>query len=107
MTKKQPFNFRLLGLIALVLGFSHYFPKTLVSILGTENPWTSYFYMYGLGLVCFGIGLMVILKQGALNLHRGTERFWFHVLLGGFVFFSTLHGVWIILAIHYPFKGGM
>lgn len=106
-SKKQSLNYRLLGMIAGVLAISHFFPRALIRVLGTENPWTSYFYMYGLGFVCFAIGMMVIMKQGSLNIRRGNERFWFHMLLGGFVFFSTLHGVWIILAIHYPYKGGM
>ena len=105
--KKKSLNLKLIGIISGTLAISHYFPQALIRVLGTENPWASYFYMYGLGLVCFVLGMFVILKQGALNIRRGNERFWFYILLGGFLFFSTLHGIWIILAIHYPYKGGV
>jgi hypothetical protein len=102
---KKPLSLKFWALIAGVIAICYFYPRILVGLLGKENPWTSYFYMYGFGLVTFAIGMLVILKSGALKPGRGNERMWMHLLLGGFVFFSTLHGLWVILAINIPFKG--
>ena len=93
------------GLVVGIFAICYFYPRLLVNVLGESNPWTSYFYMYGFGLVTFAIGMLVILKSGALKPSRGNERMWMHMLLGGFVFFSTLHGLWVILALNVPFKG--
>lgn len=95
------------GLIAVaIIAFSYVYPRLLIEYLGESNPWTSYLYMYGLGLVCFLTGLLLILKTKACQLGRGHDTFWFKVLVFGYVFFATLHGTWIYLAISLPVKGG-
>ena len=37
---------------------------------------------------------------------RGREGFWFLVLIGGFLFFLLLHGLWILAALRAPYLGG-
>lgn len=103
---KRKLNPKFWAVVAGILAICYFYPRALVSLLGEDNPWTSYFYMYGFGLVTFSVGMFVILKSGALNPHRGNERMWMHLLLGGFVFFSTFHGIWIILALNIPYLGG-
>ena len=39
----------ILILIPLCLAFIFFYPRMLIATLGPENPWTSYFYQYGLG----------------------------------------------------------
>ena len=93
--------------IAVLLGIVFAFPRLLSTWLGNDNPWTSYLYMYGFGLVFFSLGILLILKTGACKPGRGRDRFWLGVLLGGFVFFATLHAVWILAALYLPQQGGM
>lgn len=92
--------------IPLVLAFIYIYPRVLIANLGEANPWTSYFYQYGFGLVFFLIGIWLILKQGACRLGRGHDSFWFGVLILGFLFFAIGHAVWIVLALKVPYLGG-
>lgn len=105
MSRKK-LNLRFWGVLFGIIAFCYVYPRILVSVLGEDNPWTSFLYMYGFGLLTFGLGMGVILKAGSLNPNRGNERLWMHLLVGGFVFFSTLHGVWIVLALNLPYLGG-
>ena len=89
-----------------ILAFVFYYPRFLIDRLGESNPWTSYLYQYGFGLVFFVVGLCVILGSGACKLGRGRDTFWFGVLLAGFVGFATLHAVWIVAAQQVPYLGG-
>ena len=96
---------RLLGTIAGLLVFIFVFPRVLVQMLGPENPWTSYLYMYGFGLITFMIGIWVIRSSGALVLGRGHDSYWYKVLIGGYLFFAALHGFWVFIAVSTPVKG--
>lgn len=82
------------------------FPRLLVARLGLENPWTSYAYLYGNGLVVFLIGLWIVLRSGACRFGRGRDTYWFVVLLLGYLFFAALHAGWILAATRLPFHGG-
>ena len=97
----------LFPIVLLVVAVITYaYPRLLMQIFEENSPWISYFYLYGNGLIFFCIGLWVILSSGACQLGRGRDSFWFGVLVFGFVFFATLHGVWVLLAIHMPHLGG-
>ena len=92
--------------IPVVLAFIFLYPRLLIHQFGEANPWTSYLYQYGFGLVFFLIGIWLILKQGACQLGRGRDSFWFGVLIAGFLFFAIGHAVWIVLALKVPYLGG-
>jgi len=92
-------------IILSLAGFYYLFPRFLIEALGKENPWTSYLYMYGLGFSAFGLGMMLILKTGALVPGRGHDSLWLKVLIGGFAFFASLHGLWVFFALNMPYKG--
>jgi hypothetical protein len=105
---KGPVSPIVVGITALVILFVVYFyPRFLVRTLGPADPWTSYLYQYGMGLMVFLVGLALILRTGACQLGRGRDGFWFKVLLGGFVFFAALHALWILAALHIPFLGSV
>ncbi len=88
-------------LVSLVVAF--FFPRILIHTLGEAHPVTSYLYMYGLGFMVFLIGLVVVLRFGACRPNeRPLDAFWFKVMIGGFVFFLSLHGLWILLALKMP-----
>lgn len=91
--------------IAVALLVIYAYPRLVVAWLGTDSPWTSYLYMYGLGFGFFSIGIWLILKSGACVFGRGRDTFWFGVLIGGFIFFAGLHAAWIVAAQQIPFLG--
>jgi hypothetical protein len=91
----------------LVLAFIFIFPRLIVAWLGEASPWTCYLYQYGLGLVTFVIGIVLIRKTGACQMGRGRDTYWFKWLIAGFLIFAITHAVWIVLATEMPVKGGM
>ena len=36
---------------------------------------------------------------------RGRDTLWVSLVLGGLVFFVSLHATWIALALYFPYKG--
>ncbi|MEX0321910.1 MAG: hypothetical protein AB3N63_07100 [Puniceicoccaceae bacterium] len=95
------------GLITVVLlAFVFIFPRILISLLGEANPWTSYLYQYGFGLIFFLMGIYIIFKSGSCKLGRGHDSFWFGVLIGGFIFFASAHALWIVASLTIPYAGG-
>lgn len=96
----------LLGIVILVvLLFTYSYPRALISSLGIDNPWTSYLYQYTFGLLFFSLGIFMILKTKACIPGRGRDSLWLKVLVGGFIFFASLHAIWVALALYIPFKG--
>ncbi len=94
------------ALLPLILAIAYFFPRFLVNTLGMENPWTSFFYLYGFGAIYSGLGVLLVLKTGACRLDRPRDRFWMKMVIGGFFYFAALHAVWIYLAVSIPYLGG-
>ena len=67
--------------------------------MGIPDYWWPYIYLYGVGLVIFVTGLTIILRSKACNLARKRDRFWFGVLIFGFVWYAGIHLVWYLAAI--------
>ncbi len=61
--------------------------------------WWPYLYQYGVGLVIFVTGLVLILRYKSCVLSRQQDRFWFGVLLFGFVWYAGIHLLWYLAAI--------
>lgn len=93
-------------IIAGLLAFVFFFPRVIIRLWGAGNPWTSYFYQYGLGLVFFLIGLWVILSSGACVPGRGRDTFWLGILIAGFIFLAVVHALWIWISLVVPYRGG-
>lgn len=108
MIEKTYKNKLLLPTITIVsLAIIFFYPRLIISLLGPADPWTSYLYQYGLGLLVFSIGITLILKTKACVLGRGKDSFWFKWLIGGFICFAIMHAIWIYLSLSMPVKGGM
>jgi hypothetical protein len=80
-------------------------PRLIVSIFGIDGHWTPFVYQYALGGLVFGIGLWVIRASGACDWSNPRDRFWFRVLIFGYLAYATMHGVVTWLAVAVPFKG--
>ena len=62
--------------------------------------WWPYVYQYGVGLIIFLIGLWLILGYKSCVLSRRQDRFWFGVLIFGFLWYAGIHLLWYLAAIH-------
>ncbi|HSW56022.1 MAG TPA: hypothetical protein VLH59_13115 [Ignavibacteriaceae bacterium] len=64
------------------------------------NSWLPFIYLYGVGGIFFLIGMIIIKKSGALDTTKKSHRRWFKILLFGFIYFTLIHGILIIAALH-------
>lgn len=62
--------------------------------------WWPYLYQYGVGVVVFGLGLLLILRTGACVPARREDRFWLGVLIGGFLWYAGIHLAWYLAALY-------
>ena len=94
----------LLGL--MFIAAVYFWPRYLSETLGEKNPWMSYLYTYGLGILFFAFTVFWIFSSPSPNPKKQKQdRFWLFVFCGALGFGITLHGVWIWFAVSYPFKG--
>ena len=91
----------------ILLLFIYAYPRLIIAWLGEANPWTSYLYLYGFGGGFFMMGIFIILRTGSCKLGRGHDKLWFWVLITGFIFFATVHALWIVASLEIPYKGGV
>ena len=62
--------------------------------------WYPFLYQYGVGLVIFLIGLTLILKYRSCDLSRSRDRYWFGVLIFGFIWYAGIHFLWHLAALY-------
>jgi hypothetical protein len=62
--------------------------------------WWPFLYQYGVGLIIFLIGLAMILGYRSCVLTRKHDRFWFGVLIFGFLWYVSIHLAWYLAAIY-------
>ena len=93
-----------LALMAAVSAAVYFFPRLLVSRLGGDSPWLSYFYTYGMGGIVFGLSAIWIFSRKRAALRRKEERLWLLAVLCGLSFSCLAHGLWIFLAVSFPVK---
>jgi len=66
-----------------------------------SHTWLPYIYLYGVGGIFFIIGIIITYKSGAMNLKKKKHRFWFKILLFGFVYYMALHFFLTIAALYW------
>ena len=79
-------------------------PRAVVGVVGDVNPWAAFLYQYLLGGMVFCIGLLIIRRSGACDFDRPGDRFWFNVLIFGYLWYAGIHAVLILLATSIPQK---
>ena len=82
-----------------------FFPRWLVSHLGEAHFLSSYLYIYGFGLPFFILGIYLLIRSRAINLKVVGERKWLFFFILGLTWSMLAHGMWIFVAVHFPFKG--
>ncbi|MFL3007005.1 MAG: hypothetical protein ACJZ10_03280 [Candidatus Neomarinimicrobiota bacterium] len=63
------------------------------------HTWFPFIYLYGAGGIAFLIGMFLIIKTRALNLDKIHHKKWLFVLVFGFLYYATIHGSFIIMAL--------
>jgi len=64
-----------------------------------SHTWLPYIYLYGVGGLLFGSGLIITLKSGSLDLKRPGHKMWLAVLIFGFIWFMVMHALWNLAAL--------
>lgn len=64
------------------------------------QTWLPFIYLYGVGGILFLIGLIVIRKSGAINLKLKRHRYWYRVLIFGYLYFVAMHAFLTIAALY-------
>jgi hypothetical protein len=70
-------------------------------MLSFENTWLPFIYLYGVGGFFFIIGIIITLKSGALDLKKKKHKFWFRVIIFGFLWFAAIHFILNIAALYW------
>jgi hypothetical protein len=65
------------------------------------NSWLPFIYLYGGGGIFFVIGIIITKKAGALDFKKKKHRYWFKVLLFGFLYYMAIHFILIIAALYW------
>lgn len=92
-------------IIISILFFIFFYSRFITENFDHANPWTSYLYQYGFGVLVFVLGMYIIIKNKALKFGRWYDSVWFSVLIGGFVFYALFHAIWILVSIYLPYYG--
>jgi hypothetical protein len=66
-----------------------------------SHTWLPYIYLYGVGGIFFVIGIIITKRSGAMDFTKKKHRFWFKVLLFGFVYYMALHFFLTIAALYW------
>ncbi|HIA39210.1 MAG TPA: hypothetical protein EYN86_06920 [Planctomycetes bacterium] len=65
-----------------------------------DRSWLPYIYLYGVGGILFLGGMFLIFRSKACDWSRPTHRRWAKVLIFGYFWYATLHGVQIYAALN-------
>ena len=65
-----------------------------------ENTWLPFIYLYGVGGIFFLTGMLLIRKTGAVDFSKKLHRYWYKVMIFGFVYFVLLHTLLILAALY-------
>lgn len=70
-------------------------------MLPFEHSWLPFIYLYGLGGILFILGIIITHRATALDLSRPKHRMWMVILIFGFVWYFSIHGLLNLAAMNY------
>jgi hypothetical protein len=65
------------------------------------NSWLPFIYLYGVGGIFFFYGIYIIKRSGAIDLRIKRHRFWYRVMLLGYLYFVIMHATLTIAALYF------
>ena len=63
------------------------------------HTWLPFIYLYGVGGIAFLIGMYLITRTRALSLDKIHHKKWLFVLIFGFIYYASIHGAFIMMAL--------
>ncbi len=66
-----------------------------------SHTWLPFIYLYGVGGIFFIIGIIITKKSKAMDLSNKKHRYWFKILIFGFVYYMALHFFLTIAALYW------
>ncbi len=70
-------------------------------MLTFADTWLPFIYLYGVGGIFFLVGMIIIKKSGAINLNIKRHRYWYRVLIFGYLYFALMHAILISWALYW------
>ena len=64
------------------------------------QSWLPFIYLYGVGGLFFLTGMIIIRKSGAIDMKKKTHRYWWKVLIFGYIYFMIIHALLTIFALY-------
>jgi hypothetical protein len=65
------------------------------------RTWLPVIYLYGVGGLIFGAGMLVIFKAKSIKLSRPVHKQWLYILLFGFVYYLGIHSLLTFAALNF------
>lgn len=65
------------------------------------DTWLPYIYLYAVGGLFFLVGMIIVRKSGAIDLNNKKHRFWYRVMIFGFIYFAAMHALLNIAALYW------
>ena len=65
------------------------------------NVWLPYIYLYVGGGIFFVAGMILIRRTKAIDMRLKRDRFWWKIMLWGFVYYAIIHLILIIAALYW------
>ena len=65
-----------------------------------EQTWLPFIYLYGVGGLFFIAGMVTIKKANAVDFNRHRHRYWWNILIVGFIYYMALHAFLILAALY-------
>jgi len=70
----------------------------MLTFFDTRLP---YLYLYVVGGIFFLVGMIIVRKSGALDLKNKKHRFWYRVMIFGFIYFAAMHALLTVAALYW------
>ena len=93
------------ALVSFFIISAFFFPRWLVFRFGEGHFISSYLYIYGSGIPFFVLGIGLLIRSRALDFRITGEKKWFLFFVLGLTWYVIAHGLWILTAVSFPFKG--
>ena len=65
------------------------------------NSWLPFIYLYVVGGIFFFSGIFLIKKSGAIDLTIKRHRFWYKVMIFGFIYFAIMHFILTTISLYF------